>query len=70
MTVAPDLLNGDAFSPINYEPEKIDWNEWLSRHNDEVIDPIIETVVKHLKESPKIEKIAGVGYCFGAKVSL
>jgi hypothetical protein len=70
VTVVPDLFDGDAFSPINYEPEEIDWPVWLARHSDTDIDSIVDAVVDHLKNILGVKKLAGVGYCFGAKVSV
>jgi dienelactone hydrolase len=32
-----------------------------------VVDPLISSVIKELKDSYGIEKIGGVGYCFGGK---
>jgi len=31
------------------------------------VDPIVEKVVKHLRDEVGVERIGGVGYCFGGK---
>ncbi|KAJ4176887.1 hypothetical protein NW759_017487, partial [Fusarium solani] len=66
-TVLPDLFSGD---PVPFEPYlagKFDIQEWGSRHSTAHVDPIVEKVIRHLREKLGIEKIAAVGYCFGGK---
>ena len=36
-------------------------------HTKEVVDPIVETSIKYLREEKGFKKIGAVGYCFGAK---
>lgn len=68
LTVLPDLFNGNAISPAEFSSGKVNLQEWLSHHGTETVDPIADVVLEHLKKDLKIEKLAGVGYCFGGKV--
>jgi len=69
--VMPDLFEGDPV-PLN-RPEGFDIFAWLTKsgpsggHTKEVVDPIIETVIKDMKENQGVKKIGAVGYCFGGK---
>jgi dienelactone hydrolase len=47
----------------------VDLPQWLTRHPTTAVDPIADVVIDHLKNNLKLKKLAGVGYCFGAKVS-
>lgn len=69
LTVVPDLLHGDALDPEAFYGGKVDFGPWLARHDPTTVDPIADTVIDHLKNALKVKSVAGVGYCFGAKVS-
>jgi len=69
--VVVDLFNGDAVK-LN-EFEGLDVMSWLTKgsdgnnpHTAEYIDSIVEKSIEHLK-AEGYTKIAGSGYCFGAK---
>lgn len=71
-TLIPDIFNGDAI-PLNKFPTT-DLSSWISEgfdgknpHSTEYVDPIIIAAIKTLRELG-IDRIGGVGYCFGAKV--
>jgi dienelactone hydrolase len=42
-------------------------NTWRAKHGTDRIDPVVESVIKELKEKYGVKKIGTVGYCFGAK---
>ncbi|TLD29709.1 Dienelactone hydrolase [Venturia nashicola] len=65
LTLMPDLFNGDAI-PVD-RPEGFDMESWRKKHSFEHVDPIVERMIRELKGSFKMERIGGVGYCFGAK---
>ncbi|KFY81836.1 hypothetical protein V500_11041 [Pseudogymnoascus sp. VKM F-4518 (FW-2643)] len=67
LTVVPDLLDGDSLSTDDFDNKKIDLPAWLPKHLPDAVDPIVEKVIKHLRETLKVKKIAGVGYCYGAR---
>ncbi|KAE9374664.1 dienelactone hydrolase family protein [Stipitochalara longipes BDJ] len=67
LTVVPDLFNGDPLSPEPFYSGKVDFPAWLARHDTTTVDPIANVVVDHLKNTLKVKKLAGVGYCFGGK---
>lgn len=69
LTVVPDLLDGDTLSIEDYDNKNVDIPAWVKRHPADAIDPIVNKVITHLRETLKVKKIGGVGYCFGAKVS-
>jgi len=68
VTVVPDLLDGDSLNPEAFYGGKVDFPQWLARHDTANVDPIADAVIDHLKNTLKVKKIAGVGYCFGGKV--
>ena len=72
-TVIPDIFNGDPI-PMP-RPDSFDFQSWKEKgsdgnnpHTPEAVDPLTVAGIKALKDMG-IEKIAAVGYCFGAKVS-
>ncbi|KAK2867903.1 hypothetical protein FQN49_003358 [Arthroderma sp. PD_2] len=68
LTVMPDLFRGDCLTPGTLGPgSKFDLYGWLAKHSTDAVDPIVEATVKLLREEHGIEKIGGVGYCFGGK---
>jgi len=68
LTVVPDVLHNDALTPEEFGSGKIDFQEWLGRHGPETVDPVAEIVIKNIREKFNVEKLAAIGYCFGAKV--
>jgi dienelactone hydrolase len=68
LAVLPDLLDGDAISIAEFEAGKVDLRARMARHGTEIIDPVVNRVIEHVKADFKIKQIAGVGYCFGSKV--
>ena len=71
--VMPDLFNGDALK-LN-RPADFDFMAWLTKgsdgknpHTPESVDPIVASAISFL-HSKGYERIASVGYCFGAKYS-
>lgn len=69
LTVVPDLLDGDCLSTDDFDNKKIDLPAWLPKHLPDAVDPIVEKVIAHLRETLNVKRIAGVGYCYGARVS-
>jgi dienelactone hydrolase len=61
----PDLFNGDSV-PLN-RPEGFQIMEWVKNHLPPQTEPIIDTVLKEMRETMGCERIGGVGYCFGGK---
>jgi dienelactone hydrolase len=70
LVAVPDLFHGDPVVPDAFYGGKIDLPEWLKNHGTSSVDPVADVLVDHLKNTLKIEKLAGVGYCFGAKVCI
>lgn len=69
--VMPDLFEGDPI-PLN-RPDDFDIMKWLQTsgpskgHTTSQVDPIVEAVIKDMKQNQGVKKIGAVGYCFGAK---
>ena len=66
--VMPDLFPGDLV-PLNL-PGTFDLMAWLRGppgHLPERVDPVVESVLRAMRDSYKCKAIAGVGHCFGAK---
>lgn len=67
----PDLFEGDPI-PLN-RPADFDIMKWLTTsgpskgHTKEQVDPIVEKIIKDMKDNQGVKKIGAVGYCFGAK---
>jgi dienelactone hydrolase len=68
LVTVPDLFHGDPVVPNVFESGKLDLPEWLKNHDTSRVDPIADILIDHSKNILKVEKLAGVGYCFGAKV--
>lgn len=41
--------------------------EWVKNHSPVQTEPIINTVLKEMRENLGCQRIGGVGYCFGGK---
>lgn len=71
-TVVPDLFEGDAFP--DPRPASFDLRAWLNTgatgkgHLPGAVDPIVEGVIRWLRNVKKFDKIGATGYCFGGKV--
>ena len=68
-TYLVDYLNGD---PIHKDalsgggPPGFDFGEWIGRHGQAQTRPLLDKVVKGLKEQG-VKEFAATGYCFGAR---
>lgn len=51
------------------ESGKADLPSWIPNHQPAVVDPIVESTLKYVREDLGAKKVASVGYCFGGKVS-
>ncbi|KAJ5226125.1 hypothetical protein N7468_007350 [Penicillium chermesinum] len=63
--VVPDMFHGDSV-PLN-RPEGFQIMEWSKNHQPVHVDPIINIVLKEMREILGCKRIGGVGYCFGGK---
>ncbi|KAL2678883.1 hypothetical protein Neosp_009635 [[Neocosmospora] mangrovei] len=63
LTVAPDILNGDPADPNG----AFNATEYLSKHNPQNTDPIIEKTISFIHKKLKIDTIAVTGYCYGGR---
>ncbi|KAK1147656.1 hypothetical protein N8T08_000998 [Aspergillus melleus] len=67
LTVIPDLFRGDAIKLSDMESGKADLPAWIPNHQPAVIDPIVESTLKYVRQDLGAKKVASVGYCFGGK---
>ncbi|KAJ5671921.1 hypothetical protein N7507_001048 [Penicillium longicatenatum] len=63
--VMPDMFNGDSV-PLN-RPEGFNIMDWVKNHSPIQTEPIIDMMLKEMRESLGCQRIGGVGYCFGGK---
>lgn len=61
----PDMFNGDSV-PLN-RPEGLNIMDWVKNHSPVQTEPIIDSVLKEMRENLGCKRIGGVGYCFGGK---
>lgn len=62
----PDLFAGDAVSDAEQEAG-LNLTDWRALHPMSEIDRIINTTIAYMRSELNVEKIGGVGYCFGGK---
>ncbi|RDW75491.1 hypothetical protein BP6252_06633 [Coleophoma cylindrospora] len=70
LTVVPDLFNGDAVSVEAFLGQKVDLQKWINGppgHLPDTVDPIVKTVIDHLRTNLKVKRIGAVGYCYGGR---
>lgn len=67
----PDLFHGDPI-PLNRPPD-FDMPSWLhgkngfQGHLPPTVDPVIASIINHMRTSLGVKRIGAVGYCFGGK---
>lgn len=61
----PDMFNDDSV-PLN-RPEGFNIMDWVKNHSPVQTEPIIDSVLKEMRENLGCKRIGGVGYCFGGK---
>lgn len=69
LTVIPDLFRGDAIKLGDMEAGKVSLPDWIPNHQPAAVEPIIEATIKYVRGDLGVKRVAGVGYCFGGKVS-
>lgn len=67
LCVLPDLFQGDAISHSDMESGKADLQAWFPSHQPTHVDPVVEATIKYVREELGAKRVAGAGYCFGAK---
>jgi dienelactone hydrolase len=68
VAVVPDLFSGDAATFDAVRAGNFVLQSWISQHTTAQIDPIIASIIHYLRQELALKRIAGAGYCFGAKV--
>ncbi|KAF1845916.1 alpha/beta-hydrolase [Cucurbitaria berberidis CBS 394.84] len=66
LVIMPDLFAGDAVS-VEEQEAGLNLTEWRALHPTPEIDRIINTTIGYMRSKLDVEKIGGVGYCFGGK---
>lgn len=66
LVVMPDLFAGDAIS-VEEQEAGLNLTEWRALHPTPEIDRIINTTIAYMRSELDVDKIGGVGYCFGGK---
>lgn len=66
-TVIPDIWEGDNV-PLNWEPtSSFNLGQWMSKHGPKKVEPIVEAAIHAMRNEHGVKKLAGAGYCLGAK---
>ncbi|KAF4610804.1 hypothetical protein D9613_006672 [Agrocybe pediades] len=67
----PDYLDNDPLPPHVMVPGMpkvpFDIDKWLAKHGERQTRPLIDALMRALREERGIERFAAVGYCFGGK---
>lgn len=59
----PDIFRGDpAPHDITFDAE-----EFLAKHTTDVVDPIIDTSIRYMRDQLLFDRVAVTGYCFGGR---
>lgn len=66
LVIMPDLFAGDAIS-VEEQEAGLNLTEWRTLHPPSEIDRIINTTISYMRNQLRVDKIGGVGYCFGGK---
>ncbi|KAH7069509.1 dienelactone hydrolase [Paraphoma chrysanthemicola] len=66
LVVMPDLFEGDAIS-VEEQEAGLNLTEWRALHPTPKIDSIINTTIGYLRNELKVQRIGGLGFCFGGK---
>jgi dienelactone hydrolase len=66
LVVMPDLFKGDAIS-VEEQEAGLNLTDWIGQHPPAEIDSIINTTIEYMRSEFDVEKIGGLGYCFGGK---
>ncbi|KAL1642847.1 hypothetical protein SLS61_009476 [Didymella pomorum] len=66
LVLVPDLFAGD---PVGVEEQEAGLNltEWRALHPQSAIEAVINITIHYARHKLNIEKLGGVGYCFGGK---
>jgi dienelactone hydrolase len=66
LVVMPDLFRGDAIS-VEEQEAGLNLTDWIGQHPPAKIDSILNTTIEYMRSEFGVEKIGGLGYCFGGK---
>jgi dienelactone hydrolase len=66
LVVMPDLFAGDAIS-VEEQEAGLNLTEWRALHPTSEIDRIVNTTIEYMRSTLEVEKIGGLGFCFGGK---
>ena len=66
LVVMPDLFAGDAIS-VEEQEAGLNLTEWRALHPTSEIDRIVNTTIEYMRSELEVEKIGGLGFCFGGK---
>jgi dienelactone hydrolase len=66
LVIMPDLFAGDAI-PLGSLEAGLNLTGWLTKHGPEEIDRIIGETMEYMRGELGVQRIGGLGYCFGGK---
>jgi len=64
--LVPDLFAGDAVG-VEEQEAGLNLTEWFALHPQSAVEAVINSTIHYARNELGIEKLGGVGYCFGGK---
>ena|SRR5882757_9292943 len=66
LVVVPDLFHGDAMTLERAQSSDVmGWIGGPPGHLPNRVDPVVQASIKYMRETLSVQKLGGVGYCFG-----
>lgn len=66
LVIMPDLFYGDAI-PVSALEAGLNLSSWQARHGPAQIDAVVKTTLEYMRGEMGVDRVGGLGYCFGGK---
>jgi dienelactone hydrolase len=68
--VVPDIFHGDPVPADVMKKGGFNFPAWSAKHGADVVDAVVASTIKALRDEHGVKKIGAVGYCFGGRYVL